>query len=92
MNNIKCVALYFLILKKYTNKSTHEAIKNNPPTGVMNPITLKLKGVKSFVANKYIEPENNNTPIKMSLHKIDFWLGLMCVVMPIKNNKKAWYI
>lgn len=66
-----CPILLFF-LKKYVNNRSHEAIKIKPPTGVMNPITLKLRGVKSLVAKKYIEPENNKTPVSISLNKIDF--------------------
>jgi len=81
--------IYFLFLKKYTNKSTQDAIRNSPPTGVINPIILKLKDVKALVDNTYMEPENNITPVRMSLNKIDFWFDLMCVVIPTKNSKKA---
>ncbi len=61
-----------LFLKKYINNRSHEVIKTNPPTGVIKPITLKLKDVKSLVANIYIEPENNTIPVSISLSKIDF--------------------
>ena len=81
--------IYFFFLKKYTNNSTHEAIKNSPPIGVINPITLKLKEVKSLVANTYIDPENTKTPIRMSVYKMDFCFDVMCVVTAKKNNKKA---
>lgn len=54
------------------NNRSHEVIKINPPTGVIKPITLKLKDVKSLVANTYIEPENNTNPVSISLSKIDF--------------------
>ena len=84
--------IYFFFLKKYTNKSAHEAIKNNPPIGVTNPITLKLKEVKLLVANTYIDPENTKTPMRMSVYKMDFCFAVMCVVVAKKNNKKAWYI
>ena len=86
---IKRETFYFLILKKLTHINTQDAIRNSPPIGVMGPNTLKLKVVKSLVDNKYIEPENNIIPVRMSLYKIDFCFGLICLVIPIKNNKKT---
>ena len=56
--------------------------------GVINPITLKFIGDKSLVANKYMEPENNKTPVRISLSKVDFYLGLMYIESPMKNSKK----
>jgi hypothetical protein len=44
--------IYFLVLKKYINKRTHEAIKNKPPIGVIIPIILKSKAVNELVDKK----------------------------------------
>lgn len=41
-----------------------EAIKNNPPMGVMGPRNLKFNPVTTEVDNKKIEPENNKVPKK----------------------------
>ena len=50
---------------------------------------MKLKEVKSLVANTYIDPENTKTPMRMSVYKMDFCFAVMCVVVAKKNNKKA---
>ena len=58
-----------MIFKKFNIAKSQATINNNPPMGVIKPITLKSKVVSVFVDNKNIEPEKNTTP-KTTKYKI----------------------
>ena len=45
-----------------SNRTPQASINRNPPIGVRNPIVLKSNAVMLFVASKYMDPENKETP------------------------------
>lgn len=86
---INCYLVDELFFKKNKKRKNQDKISNNPPIGVIKPITLKLKEVKSFVAKRYIEPENKRTPEITRFKIILLYFSEIAEEQPINNKNKA---